>query len=310
MIAFRIQTIEHRSKRRINYNKNQGNNMHDPQTLAHEIKYPWWKHRPWPRRFSDKAALDGARYAWGLMSDGQRKNLSQMWPDGYRETFVNIWHVDPEKDGSDDSCGYSFVKLTKRQRATLKNAAFWEGQEPHFLRCAEKRWTGSIADCESLERGLILLVCRVLHIKYSWGEICQMAAENVHVRTGGLLGERFCFLPGYHTNRATIKSDDRVEHLYGILCCVAREILTEKRSWWNHPKWHFWHWKIQVPLLMNLKRFLFSRCCKCGKGFSFGYSPVTNNWNSTGPKWFRGEKDIYHSDCNRPDSSGVKSNVS
>ncbi len=53
--------------------------MHDPLTQAFQIKYPWKK--------------------WG----GKGKSD---WERNYREAFITIWHKDPEKGGSDDSCGW------------------------------------------------------------------------------------------------------------------------------------------------------------------------------------------------------------
>jgi len=67
-----------------------------------------------------------------------------------------------------------------------------------------------------------------------------------------------------------------------------------------HPRWHVLHWRIQVPLLLDLKRWLWSRCRACGERFRWGYAPVTNSWNSPGPRWFRGETDVYHADCSPP----------
>src|SRR5687767_14141855 len=83
--------------------------MHDPMTVAFEIKYPW---RKYPK---------GDKY----------------FPDGYREPFITVWHVDPEKRGSDDSCDWfgRRRKLNDRERAlteainnllhTLGNAPFY-----------------------------------------------------------------------------------------------------------------------------------------------------------------------------------------
>jgi hypothetical protein len=110
--------------------------MHDPMTVAFDIRYPWLG-KP-----------------------------CKLFPDGYRDTFITIWHVDPEKDGDESSC--------------------W--RDHHF------RWTG-------------------------W-------------------------------------------------------------------RWHFWHWKIQIHPLQNLKRWLFSRCAGCGKGFSWGYCPVLT-----------GEDRLFHHEC-------------
>lgn len=79
--------------------------MHDPMTGAFEIKYPW---------------------------------LSQ-WPDGtpYRPTFVTIWHVDPEKGGSDDSCDWWGKRrpLNKKERAlyeAIDDLRHTLGNEPFY----------------------------------------------------------------------------------------------------------------------------------------------------------------------------------
>ncbi len=81
-----------------------------------------------------------------------------------------------------------------------------------------------------------------------------------------------------------------------------------ERSRWRLPvRWHVWHWRIQVDALLNFKRWAFSRCCKCGKGFSWGYSPCSNSWNGPGPRWFRSETNTYHSDCDDSRKSGVAS---
>ena len=237
--------------------------------------------------------------AWEIRSLINRK--SKMFPKGYRNSLVTVWHVDPERGGSDDSCGFGYVRLTKSQIERLKNASWSEGRNPHFLRCQSKTWDGTVEEAECLRRGLILLVCRVLRIKYSWDQVCRHAAESIHIENYvGKAGDGFCFLPGYHSNSKKDSERDREDHFHQILCGVARNILTELRPWWRHPRYHFWHWKIQVHGLQSFKRWAFSRCCKCGGRFHWGYSPVSNNWNSQGPRWFRGETDVYHSDCNRP----------
>lgn len=51
--------------------------MHDPMTVAHDIRRPW----------KDK--------------------------HGWRKPVLTIWHVDPEKDGSDDSCDWSGWRISK-----------------------------------------------------------------------------------------------------------------------------------------------------------------------------------------------------
>lgn len=77
-----------------------------------------------------------------------------------------------------------------------------------------------------------------------------------------------------------------------------------QRSKWRIPvRWHFWHWRISVDLLRDLKRWLFSRCQHCGRRFTWGYAPISYSWNGTGPRWFRGEEHVAHLECDRGDPS-------
>lgn len=279
--------------------------MHDPMIVAHEIKYPWFNHKPWPKKRRRDPNPFTLRRHWKEMTDAERAGRSQSWPDGYRDTFITIWHVDPEKDGTDDSCGWAWPKITKKQREVLRNVAWNEGDNPHFLCCAANEWEGTITEAISLKLGLYLLVDRVLKLHLDLNSLHRAAIESEHIHDCGKSGAAFCFLPGYHTNSENDSKEGRQEHFHGILCNVARHLLDMKRPWWRHPKWHFWHWKISCQPVSQFKRWAFSRCCKCGKRFAWGYSPVTNNWNSHGPRWFRGETDVFHSSCDRPDDPCV-----
>lgn len=274
--------------------------MHDPLTQAFQIKYPWWKDRPWPKKLRYPADRYERKHNWEEIPEKARRRMSPHWPKGYREDFAVIWHKDPEKDGTDDSCGYSFPKLTKEHRDRLQGAAWGEEQHPHFICCTGKEFTGSITEAQSLYLGLAILVNRVLDLKFPFIRLEQWAAERVHMRDVSKYGGEFCFLPGYHTNNPSEHKGDRERLFFGVLCGVARDLLRVKRKWWQHPRWHVWHWRIQIRPVGAFKRWAFSRCCKCGKGFAWGYCVTTNDWNSTGPLWFRSEKNVYHSDCNQP----------
>lgn len=105
--------------------------MHDPMTVAFEIRSP----------FRDKP--------------------SEMFPEGYRRHFITIWHKDPCRDGSDDSC----------------------------------RWFGGV-----------------------------------------------------------------------------------DRPWWRHPRWHVWHWRIQIHPLQRTWQWLFDRCAMCGGRFKF-YEGRLSSWD-------------------------------
>ena len=154
-----------------------------------------------------------------------------------------------------------------------------------------------------------------------------------------------CFRSGYHSNwyRDGVPNSEeedkwfREQNAKSFFGAVMGKILRERRWWWQHPRWHLLHWvrkrdwskavdlvngapfkyrglpvpqwgiRIQVHPVQHFKRWAFSKCSKCGKGFRWGYAPCGNSWSGTGPRWFRREKDVFHSDCDRPESECVAS---
>lgn len=95
---------------------------------------------------------------------------------------------------------------------------------------------------------------------------------------------------------AGIDDDDHVRWLVGRIVHNTRRRF-KPRPWWRHPRWHVWHWQLQCHPLQAFKRWAFSRCGGCGKRFTWGYSPVSASWHGTGPRWFRGERDVFHREC-------------
>ena len=252
--------------------------MHDPMTQAFEIRQFWRRANQW----------------------------------GYKPAFITIWHVDPEKDGSDDSCGWSRPRLSKDQLSRCKSLAGDEAREPWYLAFKGKQ-IDSPTEAETLLRQAILLIGRV----FSRAHICEPPIKPVtFAEASAWAADLLCspvdnlrsslsFLAGWSSNNREDRESDRKYCAERLFFCVAGYILRERRPWYRHPRWHFWHWKIQVHPLQNFKRWAFSSCMKCGKGFRWGYAPVSNNWNSLGPRWFRSEPDVYHSECSNPTSECV-----
>ncbi len=90
--------------------------------------------------------------------------------------------------------------------------------------------------------------------------------------------------------------DSREHKAFQVLKAAVWE--WKRRGKWRLPvRWHVWHWRVTVDAVRSLKRSLFSRCAGCGKGFPWGYCPVSTSWNGGGPRWFRGEPHTYHHDC-------------
>lgn len=246
--------------------------MHDPSTLAFQIK------RPWPQ--------------------GSKIGRWRYWP-----SLVDIWHIDPEHDGSDDSCGWSYVKVPKAIVRELEFDAGCEARSPWLLRDAAKQPL-SVVDAERKLTHAILLVARRCKIRCSHARAERLAVSLIHNPVDNLRSS-LCFLPGWHSNFDEDRESDRKDSALSLYVSLARILLTDARPWWKHPRWHFWHWKINVQPVQAFKRWAWSRCCKCGGRFTWGYAPVTNSWHGTGPRWFASEPGVYHADCDRPSSDGA-----
>lgn len=121
------------------------------------------------------------------------------------------------------------------------------------------------------------------------------------------------FKSGWHSNSYrdgelnTEKEDEyfREQNAASFFGAIMGYILREQRYWWEHPRWHFWHWELQIHPAQTFKRWAFSKCCKCGKGFKWGYSPMSTSWNSTGPKWLKSEEYVSHADCSDPTGGSI-----
>lgn len=243
--------------------------MHDPMTVAHEIKSPF-------------------------------KRKSKFWPDGYRETLVTIWHVDPEKDGSDDSCGWfkrprhgnkeHYEKIKKDFAYDWDHNSTYDDGRPMLL-----GWFHP--------SGYPLFSAHAIALGFFW------RAALVHF---GDWGKANRFMRKYHHeivrfaenptdsmadtifNKYNSSREDRINSMAAMVYgCILRWTL----PWWKHPRWHIHHWEIQIHSVQSFKRWAFSRCCRCGKGFKWGASVCSGNWDGTGPLWFRSEQGVYHDNC-------------
>ena len=171
-------------------------------------------------------------------------------------SFITVWHVDPCKGGSDNSCGFGFPRLTERQSQAMKDLGWWEGRERHFLRYPFKEYRAEVADREALYRAAILGVARALRLRMSFEEAAKMASEKFAV--GGVEGpdRLFCFLPGYHSNYKDDRDEDRADIWRGQCAAIARTILFRRRRWWQHPRWHVHHWKIQIHPWQRFRKWV------------------------------------------------------
>jgi hypothetical protein len=261
--------------------------MHDPMTVAFNIKFPWYH------------------------TTKLRKSTYRYWED-----FITVWHVDPERGGSDDSCGWCAPPLTNTDRKVLATLVAADAYEKTFSSASV--WRQSVILNPEYRyfqlaagNSLALVACAWLLVAKEkahltgrdhggWRKLSQLST-----REWWNVVQLSLYPPD--NLRASLCDQDRPreEQVEKFLWCVLRAYNRFHRPWHRHPRWHVWHWHLQIHPLQTFKRWAFSRCCKCGKRFSWGYSPCSGQWDSDGPAWFRSEKSVFHSDCDRPRADSI-----
>lgn len=247
--------------------------MHDPCTVAHEIKSPL------------------------------RSRPSTMWPKGYRNPLITIWHVDPEdrtgKCGvrGDDTCGWfsppyseeardRIMKLGEREYGDIfgKQRAVAEGKDYARI-CYEPTaydaiyWAWRAIKFQDRKGGW----------KYGERKPALSPAELERIFT--------LYSSPVDNLRLSVAGVHNAETCGNFFLTVYRCYLRFHRPWYRHPRWHFWHWRFQIHHWQTFRRWAFSRCAGCGKRFPWGYSPISHQWESPRPKLFQSEVGVYHSEC-------------
>lgn len=228
--------------------------MHDPMTVAHEIY------------LGPKKKKDGR----------------------YSSPIITIWHVDPEKDGTDDSCGW-FIRSRHIDPAIIKKITsdfrfefeqhtwFNEGGYPKFST------SGITLDMYSKAYWAMLVLRfpdnhnrrRKLHDRFMRKHLHNI----LHFAENGTDS-----LHSYINMKYGVEKEE--ERLKEFVSIISADVMRKIRPWWQHPKWHLHHWKIQFHPWQRLKRRYWDKCCKCGKrGFK---GSACGDWDGT---------KIWHSEC-------------
>lgn len=246
--------------------------MYDPCTVAFDIKSPF-------RRAPDK-----------------------FWPKGYRDTLVTIWHVDPEKNApgmisrrGDDTCGWHTPPFSTADRDRVKRLV--REQYSHIF---EKQ----VRTAEGASYARVCFEPDVHSAVYwSWRSIkhefdprgpWQYGCRLTTAEKEAIYDLATCPVDNLQFTFKEVKDAETFEAFF---FCVYRAYIRFRRPWYKHPRWHFWHWRLQIHPWQKLRRWMFSRCAGCGKRFSYGYCPTSHGWDSKPPRWFRGEEGVYHSEC-------------
>ena len=226
--------------------------MHDPLTVAFTIRSPI--RRPSP-----------------------------LHPKGYRRPWVTIFHRDPERDGSDGSCGWAYPKLTKPILAEIDRIVDFETQDRTYPTMFDGRARPLMGPVETI----ITVFSQVAWQVFRWTLKPRELREALELASVPVDGLRSLW-----EHPPEEKECHQRERVQGLYRAAAQVLLRSRRPWWRHPRWHLHHWRIQVHVIQDLKRWLFSRCAGCGKRFPYG-ATVLSTGQSDGPRWFRSEPGIY-----------------
>ena len=218
----------------------------------------------------------------------------------YRNPFITIWHNDPEKDGTDDSCGW-FIRSRHVDKNILEKVrkefeSEWDNTfkgENGFV--YNTGWFNPQGENILSVRGIVLnmyLYAAKIALepkgdvdptkmwKKAWkfvnknyAEIMYFAENNRDSMRDNIVRK---FEIGCNKEYTKGQRDYMIKNCADIITC---DVLRKNRKWYQHPKWHMHHWSIKFPMLRQIKRRWWDKCCKCGKR-GFKSSPISD-WNGT-----------------------------
>ena len=214
--------------------------MHDPKTVAFEIKNPFSKNK--------------------------------------YESLLTIWHVDPENDGTDDSCGWFkrarhgdqevLKKIIKEYEFNFKNNYWFDKNNKQVFSTS-----GTLLNMYQAALWIVYKADRKKVNKFLNKNLVEILlfAENPSDSMNFAITGKYGF--------------ETPEHYANI---IYADILRKNQKWYQHPRWHINHWELQFHPLQNFKRRYFDKCCICGKrGFK---STAMSDWY--------GSK-IWHQECDK-----------
>lgn len=238
------------------------------------------------------------------------KRANTFYKDNRKEwqfyDLATIWHVDPEKDGTDDSCGW-FKRARHGNKEVLEkiirdftydwDRVFEPSREEHdpddgeFVRktyyCGYFKPSGDPhLSVTAIVLNLFLIAAN--HHFSSDGTTNWRKSKRFmrrHLFDIMLFGENPCdslfdtitrkFEKGCGEEYGNRNREERIRNMASI---IYGWILRADQPWYRHARWHVHHWKIQIHAWQMFKRCWIEKCSVCGKGFKFKES-VCGSWS-------------------------------
>ena len=207
--------------------------MHDPSTLVFDIEYPWKS-------------------------------------NGHRQSFISIWHNDPETDGSDDSCGW-FLRARHVDKAVLEKIisayefdwdSMFEEYECGFFKQDGQPHLSVMGVTLNLFRLAALEIFKDKQKLKGW-DYQKKAMRYLQKNLADILffAENPCdSLFNDITRKFQVGCNEeytpelRDERLHSMAVCIYTYIMRDLRPWYKHPKWHIHHWEVHIKPIRKIKR--------------------------------------------------------
>lgn len=164
---------------------------------------------------------------------------------GDKRTLITIWHVDPCKDNTDDSCGI-FMRARHCNQAKLKEVKSefnFNLKHNYWFDKDGKQLFSTIAT-------LLLMYRAALWIHFDRNRNKQDRFFRKYLADIIWFAENPTDCMG---DSITNKWDDTTEGRFnGMASMIYSDICRKERKWYQHPKWHIHHWHIQFVFLRDL----------------------------------------------------------
>lgn len=237
----------------------------------------------------------------------------------YRNPLITIWHNDPEKDGTDDSCGW-FIRGRHVQKGIIdkvvKEFEFeWDktfkGENGFIYNCG---WFNPQGE-NVLSVNAIVLNMYLRAYKIAMNPNDKIDPGKMWDRSWKFLNKNLAQIYYFAENNTDSMRDSIVRKfergcgeeytkerrqawINNCASIVVCDILRKMRPWYKHPRWHIHHWSIQIHPLQRLKRLFWDKCCVCGKR-GFKSSPMSD-WHGT---------KLWHQECDQTAKVPVKGDL-
>lgn len=160
--------------------------------------------------------------------------------EDYKHSEIfSIWHIDPETDGSDDSCGYTNPKLSKSESERITNEAEFE-YDFYFGR---KYSTMNLNAASCYE------VIHAIWAQIRWRFYRKQLTPKDLLEISDLASN-----PTDNLRHLVYESKHDKAEFVRLWKCIFRAQKRIHRRWYEKPKWHVHHWQIRFEWWRDLKR--------------------------------------------------------